>query len=544
MSEFNRSRSPSSDNKTILPIYYNASRGRNNIGRDGPYIMMEDDLDRMHDSWGATRGSNVSLARYLPDYARNTALELPDVKPLTPRLQAEGVPLPSTRDQEFSSGGFVIPPALPAKAIVREPDSMEKFMIWFDLYRKLFALAFFLNLAGLIALTKNKFGYARANVYSFALGNLLASVLCRNEAALRVLYWLVVQTLFWTPIRIRNFVTAMFVNLGGLHSGCSTAGLMWTIYAAVVSFQSHQYPKAILAFAVLTPIALISSIVVALPYVRHNHHDMFERFHRFAGWLGLAYLWILVILLGSWNTELQKYQSDIHWAKKQEFWFSVILSTMIVGPWLTLQKIPIKVTVPSPKTAFLSFPGGCYTGLIGRLSRSPWLEWHAFGIISEGPMAFTHHMLVVAQGDWTRALISDPPAHVWTRGLRFAGLPYLAEMYERGVIVATGAGIGVTLSVNLQTKGYFHLIWVGSDIESTYGEDIMGLIRKAVKTDRMTLVDTKKSGRPDIVQLIDNVYRKIDAQVVFITSNPKGTELMVNGCRERGMTAFGPLFDS
>lgn len=541
MSQFNMPRTPPSDNKTLLPVYYTSSRGRYNIGREGPYIMMEDELDNMHDSWASRNGSEVSLARYLPDYTRTAPIELPEVKPLTPRMQA--VPTPAAKNED-PTGGYAIPPAPEAKAHVRGPDNMEKFLIWFDFYRQLFTLAFLLNLAALVAVTQRKFGYARGNVYSFALGNLLASILCRNEAALRVLYWLAVKTLFWTPIRIRNFVTAIFVNLGGIHAGCSTAGLMWTIYAVVISFRSHVYPKEILAFAILTPIALAISIAVAMPYVRHNHHDTFEQFHRFVGWLGLAYLWILVILLGSWNPALQKYQSDIHWAKKQEFWYSVILSAMIVAPWLSLQKIPIKVSAPSAKTAFLTFPGGCYTGLLGRLSRSPWLEWHAFGIISEGPMAFTHHMLVVAQGDWTRALISDPPTHVWTRGLKFAGLPYLAEMYERGVIVATGAGIGVTLSVYLQTKGYFHLIWIGSDIEKTYGEDIMGLIKKAVKGDRMTLVDTKKVGRPDTVQLIDNVYRKIDAQVVFITSNPKGTELIVGGCRERGMTAFGPLFDS
>lgn len=543
MSQSTRARSPSTDNKTLLPVYYTATRGRINVGRDGPFMVLEDELDQMHDSWVPRNASEVSLGRYLPDYTRgNAPIELPDMKPLTPR--GPPIPTPPSKDLVAISGGYEIPPAPATKQQTREPDWMERFLTWFDLYRKLFALAFFLNLAGMIAATQHKFGYARNNIYNFALGNLLASILCRNEAALRVLYWLTVQTLFWTPIRFRNFVTAIFVNLGGLHSGCSTAGLMWTIYAAVVSFQAHTYPKAILAFAILTPIALAISIVVALPYVRHNHHDTFERFHRFVGWLGLGYLWSLVILLGSWNPELRRYQSRVHWAKSEEFWLSVILSTMIVAPWLTLQKIPIKVTVPSPKTAFLSFPGGCYTGLLGRLSRSPWLEWHAFGIISEGPLAFTHHMLVVAQGDWTRRLISDPPTHVWTRGLKFAGLPYLAEMYERGVIVATGAGIGVTLSVYLQTKGYFHLIWIGSDIDKTYGEDIMGLIKKAVKGDRMTLVDTKKSGRPDTVQLIDNVYRKIDAQVVFITSNPKGTELMVNGCRNRGMTAFGPLFDS
>ncbi|CCG84828.1 protein of unknown function [Taphrina deformans PYCC 5710] len=516
------------DGKLLLPIY-NIPKGRQNLVRDGAYFTY--DAGYFNSPSTTTGTFDVPASQYLPGYVK-AGFELPQIKPLAPRLP-----------EDINNTDILIP--LANSTPRANLDRMEAFLIWFSLYRKLFALILILNCAGLLAVTQKRFGYAKHNTFTFALGNLLVSILSRNEFGLRILYWLTVRTLFWTPVRIRNLVTALFVNLGGVHSGCATAGLLWTCYAAYMAFRSHIYPRAILSFAILTPIALSISIAVALPYVRHAHHNIFEKFHRFVGWLGLAYLWILVVLLQTYDPAQHRYRpSNVKWATKQEFWMTLFISAMIVSPWLTLQKIPVKVSAPSSKIAFLSFPGGCYTGLLGRLSRSPWLEWHAFGIISEGPLAFTHHMLVVAQGDWTRALISDPPSHIWTRGLKFAGLPYLAEMYDRGVIVATGAGIGVTLSVYLQTKGHFHLIWIGSDMDNTYGPDIMALLRKAVKGDRMTLVDTKKIGRPDTVQLIDNVYRKINAQVVFITSNPKGTELMVNGCRERGMTAFGPLFDS
>lgn len=441
-----------------------------------------------------------------------------------------------------------IPLALPGPATARQPtlDRFERFLIWFELYRKLFFVTFMLNVAALVAVTHHKFGYGSKNVTSFALGNLLASVLARNEFFLRFAYWLTVKTCWVLPIRIRHWITEVFVHLGGIHSGCSSAGLMWAIYACVLAFQQRAVlPKSILAFAVLAPIALGISIAVAMPWVRHTHHNIFERFHRFVGWLGLAYLWILVVLLGIYNPATRHWDTEgAHLWRRQEFWDTVVLTVLIVLPWVGLQKIPVKVSVPHPKTAFLTFPGGIYTGLIGRISRSPWLEWHAFGIISEGPLAFTHHMLIVAQGDWTRELCSNPPEYVWTRSLKFAGLPYLAEMYERGVIVATGAGIGVTLSVYLQAKGHFHLIWIGSDLEKTYGPELMALLKKAVKGDRMTLVDTKIHGRPDTVALIDQVYRQIDAQVVFVTSNPKGTEVITRGCRYRGIPCFGPLFDS
>ncbi|ORY85535.1 hypothetical protein BCR37DRAFT_344764 [Protomyces lactucae-debilis] len=434
------------------------------------------------------------------------------------------------------------PAAVPTSTI----DGMERFFIWFNFYRKLFFVTLTLNIVALIFVAQKKFGYAEKNVFSFALGNLLASVLARNELFLRIAYWLAVKIFSWTPVRIKNWVTSFFVHLGGIHSGCSTAGLMWACYSAYRAFQQRsQMPASILVFAVLTPITLGASISVAVPWVRHYHHNIFEKVHRFAGWLGLVYLWVLVILLESYNPTTREFHpSSANLWRRQDFWYSFLLTLMIIAPWLTLQKIPVIVSSPSPKTAFLSFPGGCFTGLLGRISRSPWLEWHAFGIISEGPLSFTHHMLVVAQGDWTRDLIANPPEYVWTRGLKFAGLPYLAQMYQRGVIVATGAGLGVTLSVYLQNTGYFHLIWIGADLEQTYGPEVMGLLKKAVKGDRMTLVDTRKQGRPDTVKLIDDVYRKIDAQVVFVTSNPKGTEIITQGCRARGMPCFGPLWDS
>lgn len=510
-------------------MYQEARRARYHVNRDGPYILMPEDTDSNHSL--SRTSSEISLTSFLPDYAKNQ-LNL-QIRPLVPKVST-----PSAAAIDHPASSTIAPQ-------VHDHDILEKGLIWFDLYRKLFALALIFNVGALIAASKGQFGYAKKNMFSMALGNLLVAILVRNELVLRIVYFIIVKTLFRAPVRLRNMVTALMVNLGGLHSGCASAGLMWSCYATSSCFRTGNLPNAVLAFAILTPIALGISILAAFPYVRHNHHNAFEKIHRFVGWLGLAYLWVLLILLASWDDKTKGYQPNrIQWHEKQEFWYTLLSSVMIVAPWLTLQRIPIKVSSPSAKTAFLSFPGGCYTGLIGRLSRSPWLEWHAFGIISCGPMAFTHHMLVVAQGDWTRELIAHPPEFVWTRGLRFAGLPYLAEMYQRGIIVATGAGIGVTLSVYLQTQGFFHLIWIGSDIEHTYGIEVMNLLRQAVKGDRMTLVDTKKSGRPDTVQLIDNAYRKIDAQVVFVTSNPKGTELIVNGCRERGLVAFGPLFDS
>lgn len=57
-------------------------------------------------------------------------------------------------------------------------------------------------------------------------------------------------------------------------------------------------------------------------------------------------------------------------------------------------------------------------GLLGRISRSSILEYHAFGIISEGTHSPYHYMVCGVQGDFTRGLVEDPPKYIWTRELK------------------------------------------------------------------------------------------------------------------------------
>lgn len=58
-------------------------------------------------------------------------------------------------------------------------------------------------------------------------------------------------------------------------------------------------------------------------------------------------------------------------------------------------------------------------GLLGRISRTSIMEYHAFGIISEGRKSGCHYMICGVQGDFTRNLVADPPKTVWTRELKF-----------------------------------------------------------------------------------------------------------------------------
>lgn len=84
----------------------------------------------------------------------------------------------------------------------------------------------------------------------------------------------------------------------------------------------------------------------------------------------------------------------------------------------------------------MRFERGMQQGLLARISRSYFLEYHAFGTISwvlafmpqssfnmlfflrEGKDSKEHYLICGVQGDFTKGLVDNPPTHVWTRELK------------------------------------------------------------------------------------------------------------------------------
>ena len=73
---------------------------------------------------------------------------------------------------------------------------------------------------------------------------------------------------------------------------------------------------------------------------------------------------------------------------------------------------------PSDRVAVIKFGKGVQQGLLGRVSRSATMEYHGFGIISEGVASGTHYIIAGVQGDWTRGLVADPPKYLYTREMK------------------------------------------------------------------------------------------------------------------------------
>ncbi|PKS08485.1 hypothetical protein jhhlp_004868 [Lomentospora prolificans] len=468
--------------------------------------------------------------------------------------------------------GFKAPPEpvkKPARKSKPKVSRWIRFGLWFNTYRKFFTFVVLLNITGIIMAALGKFKYAENHLGALVLGNLLCAILMRNELFLRILYTIAIYGLrSWAPICIKLAATSVLQHVGGIHSGCALSGAGWLVFKIVdiIRHQSVQHVTVIVA-GVITNVLVLISILSAFPWVRNNYHNVFEGHHRFIGWLGLAATWIFVILGNFYDIKLGHWRIDAEFLlSAQEFWFAVFMTVFVLIPWVTLRKVPVTVEIPSPKVAILRFERGMQQGLLGRISRTSVMEYHAFGIISEGRKSGCHYMICGVQGDFTKGLVDDPPKFVWTRELKFgkvtsssvskktgnvvetnskniAGVGHASAMFKRGIRICTGTGIGAALSTCIQSPNWF-LIWIGSDQEKTFGPTITGLIHNHIEPERMILWDSKKrGGRPDTVALLKETWDSFGAEVIFITSNMQGNDEMMQGCAAAGLHAFGTLWD-
>lgn len=62
----------------------------------------------------------------------------------------------------------------------------------------------------------------------------------------------------------------------------------WLIFKIVdiVRYRAVQHPAVVIS-GIITNIFIIISVLSAFPWVRNTYHNVFEKHHRFVGWLGL-----------------------------------------------------------------------------------------------------------------------------------------------------------------------------------------------------------------------------------------------------------------
>ncbi|QRV78335.1 nonribosomal peptide synthetase [Ceratobasidium sp. AG-Ba] len=481
------------------------------LNLDGSIPVVPDSPPPAFDSTKPSPTADLPVLAYARTDPNQTAVELVRKVSLGP---VEKVP------NEKVIQGSTAPKSMPAGAKPKpKPPQIEaslwiRFNLFFNTYRKFFTFVIILNGIGIVLAGIGKFEYAINHSGALVLGNLLCAVMMRNELFLRFLY-LIATTFFakWPPLCIRLGITSTLQHIGGIHSGCAVSGLAWLLYKVIELCRHASFnQKSVIAMGVITSVAVSVSVISAFPWIRNQHHNVFERHHRFIGWLGLAATWIFVILGNGFDAQTGQWTATgSHMISTQEFWFALGMTIFIILPWSFTRRVPVHVEIPSPKVAVLRFDRGMQQGLLGRISRSSILEYHAFGIISEGTNSPYHYMVCGVQGDFTRGLVEDPPKYLWTRELKFAGVSNTSTLYRRGIRICTGTGIGAALSTCIQNDQWF-LIWIGSDQEKTFGKTISGLIETHLPPERRILWDSKKVGRPNTMKLIEEVYKSFDAE--------------------------------
>jgi len=297
-------------------------------------------------------------------------------------------------------------------------------------------------------------------------------------------------------------------------------------------------------FLVLSGIIMLLAImcITAAPMVRSRYHNLFEFVHRFFGWSALLLMWMMLILTTSWGPRSAASGSPLSATECISFGLAASIAALILAPWLTVRKVTVNPRILSRSVIELKFTGSSGPGMFGRISRHALADWHAFALVPGGKGPPSHSMVISGIGDFTRGLITGPPKKLCIRAIKFPGLPSCVLMYQRSIIIATGAGMAPYLSVlPLLSRESHRLIWVGRAFRECFGEDFCDMV---FAWPDLILIDTTKVGRPDLPVLAAENYRSFGADAVFVGSNPEGTRRIVSGCRELGIPAFGPSWDS
>ncbi|AEO69906.1 uncharacterized protein THITE_2096959 [Thermothielavioides terrestris NRRL 8126] len=410
-----------------------------------------------------------------------------------------------------------------------------------NVYRRLFSLAFIGNAIGFIVLMAR--GAAPLDLVNASAINLAVCGLCRHPLVVNMLFLTFGAVPRSAPMRLRRLACKIF-HLGGVHSGTGVASCVWYIgFAGVYTYNFTPSPLATAALVLIWIVLafLLAIIIVAHPAFRAKCHDYFELTHRFSNWLILALFWALLFLLGSQQPSLAGFLLHL-----PAFWILILLTLATIHPWLLLRRVPVVAEPLSPHAVRLHF---AHTSVrFGQgisVARHPLADWHSFASFTDqfDAPATRFSCLVSRAGDWTRAAIASPPAHLWTRGVPTYGFGYVFRMFERIVVVTTGSGIGPCLSfIEDARRPAMRVVWQARSPLETYGQRTLDLVRRMDA--EPVIIDSKVSGRVDMLPVVLRLYKDFGADAVCVISNAKMTKSLVYSLETRGIAAYGPIFDS
>ena len=376
--------------------------------------------------------------------------------------------------------------------------------------------------------------------------NLAAAVLFRQQYILNAAAWLATRAPTSWPLQVR-WALGKYYHLGGLHVGTAVAGTLWylalavsMICDAVAGIGDASAANIIFVATLATTFSVM--VVMALPRLRAAQHDRFEITHRFCGWTALVLMWINTLVVVHGERGDRSFVAALLTAPG--FWLVVVSAVLAIWPWLLLRRVPVGCARPSNHAMIVRLDqrGIPPVGTTRAISRKPLVGWHHFANVPAAPGNPGYRMLVSRAGDWTSEFVDNPPTHVWVRGIPAVGVANVRKLFTKVVLVATGSGIGPLLGHLLDTSVPAQVVWVTKNPRLTYGEAFVEEI-EAAHPDAI-IWDTDALGKPDVLQLAYDAYLASGAEAVICVANRTVTGQVVHGFEQRGIPAFGPIWDS
>jgi CRP-like cAMP-binding protein len=377
--------------------------------------------------------------------------------------------------------------------------------------------------------------------------NIALAIIFRQQHVINFLGWLATRPPVTWPIKVR-WTLAKYYHFGGLHVGFALAGTVW--YHTFVAMMIYGFAAgkggvdvANVAVSSVAASFIVVIVFMARPSSRTKRHDTFEATHRFCGWAVLVLVWMNTIVFTASRAHGSTASALL---TAPTFWLLVITTCGTAWPWLLLRKVPVTVERPSSHLAILHLDQDRKSpaGTTRAISRSPLYGWHQFANVpvAAGSGDRGYRMIVSRAGDWTAELIDNPPEHVWVRGIPTVELIVVKKLFSKVVILATGSGIAPGIGHLLSAETPSQLVWATRDVTKTYGAALIDEILTAQP--EAIIWNTDELGRPDMLRLAYRAYITSGAEAVICISNKTLTWNIVHGLEQRGIPAFGPLWDS
>ncbi len=417
-------------------------------------------------------------------------------------------------------------------------------------YNRLIALVALANVAILInGITHGTWwtgnGIALDVISNLVLANIGMAILVRQQYVVNLFFKVATSVPRSWPLSIRRVMGKVY-HFGGLHVGGAVVGTVWfaifvgsLTYHFVNGLPGVSFATIAVTYALLT--VLIFMIVMALPSQRARLHNRFELTHRFGGWTALILFWAQTLSFINDGRADASFGSTA--LASAGLWVLILLTISIALPWMRLRKVVVRIENPSSHVAVVRFNHGVtpFAGSSTTVSRNPLVEWHSFANVP-APGQDGFRLTISRAGDWTGQFIDDLPSHVWVKGIPTAGVGNIDKLFNRVVWIATGSGIGPTLPHLLYQLTPARLVWSTRTPRVTYGDQLVDEIL-AVEPNAL-IWDTNERGRPDLVKLAYEAYKKFNAEAVICISNKKLTWQVVYGMESRGIPAYGAIWDS